>query len=70
MLAAFWTSLRLDPVELATRRILPLLLCVLWPFFSLELVVLVSGSSWAAAREALEGGIGGGGSGRLLVCVT
>lgn len=24
MLAAFWTSFRLDPVELATRRIFPL----------------------------------------------
>lgn len=55
-LAALVTSLRLEPVELATRLIFPFVWP--WPFFSLELVVFGSGSSCAtAAREALEGGM-------------
>lgn len=44
MFAAFVTSFKLDPVELATRRILPL---AWWPFFSLGWVDFGSESSWA-----------------------
>lgn len=53
MFAAFVTSFRFDPVELATRRIFPLEWP--WPFFSLGLVDLGSESSWA-----FLGGIVGG----------
>lgn len=59
-LAALVTSLRFDPVELATRLILPLAWPWPWPwpFFSLGLVALGSESSCAAvAREALDGGM-------------
>jgi hypothetical protein len=45
MFAAFVTSFKFDPVELATRRIFPLE-CP-WPFFSLEWVDFGSESSWA-----------------------
>lgn len=51
--AAFVTSLRLDPVELAMRLIFPFA----WPFFSLELPVFDSGSSCAAAAREAFGGI-------------
>jgi len=45
MFAAFVTSFKFDPVELATRRIFPL--AWPWPFFSLGWVDLGSESSWA-----------------------
>lgn len=44
MFAAFVTSFKLDPVELATRRIFPL---AWWPFFSFGWVDFCSESSWA-----------------------
>lgn len=51
--AAFVTSFKFDPVELATRRIFPLVWP--WPFFSLGWVDFGSESSWA-----FLGGIVGG----------
>lgn len=53
----FVTSRRFDPVELATRRILPLAWCAFeFPFFSFALGVSSFGSSWPLPfREDLFG---------------
>ena len=53
MFAAFVTSFKFDPVELATRRIFPL--AWPWPFLSFAWVDFGSESSWA-----FLGGIVGG----------
>lgn len=70
MFAAFVTSFKFDPVELATRRIFPLVWP--WPFFSLGWVDFGSESS-----KAFLGGIVGNrrreagrlGTGKQLLCL-
>lgn len=64
--AAFCTSLRFEPVWLATRLILPFVWP--WPFFLSAVVGFASAASScpAVARDAL-GGIGGGGK-AVSVC--
>lgn len=67
MFAAFVTSFKFDPVELATRRIFPLVWP--WPFFSLGWVDFGSESSWVflggiAGRTVCEVGRRGLGNSR------
>lgn len=74
MFAAFVTSFKFDPLELATRRILPLVWP--WPFFSLGLVDFGSESSWTflggivgGARRGEEGEEGGSAVRYRLICL-